>query len=169
MKKCSKCNIEKELDKFQTYYHSTQKTTRTRGICTECFNEQKVERRKDQKKLKDPDKYYSSQPNYRKCTKCGEWKTSDNYYKQKKSSRAFCNQCYNQQQRNIRQQKLNDNGGNILVRKFPNQYQGETQKQQVFEFLQLLGYIYNNGVWIKPGYKEVLNEKIVFKFENFKP
>lgn len=168
MKKCNKCGIEKELDQYQSYYHSTQKVTRTRGICTPCFNEQKAQLRLKKKIEVDPDKYYSSQPNYKKCTKCGEWKTSDNYYKHKKSSRAFCNQCYNQQQRNIRQQKLNDNGGNILVRKFPNQYQGEAQKQQVFEFMTIFGYLYQDGVWIKPGYKEVVNEKIVFKFENFK-
>lgn len=169
MKKCNKCGIEKELDQYQSYYHSTQQVTRTRGICTPCFNEQKAQLRLKKKIEVDPDKYYSSQPDYKKCTKCGEWKTLDNYYRRKRTSRGFCSTCYNEQQRNIRNEKLIKQGGNIRVRIQPNEYEGEIQKQQVFEFMSLLGYLYQDGIWIKPGYKEVIDNKIVFKFENFKP
>ena len=38
---CSKCNIEKEADQYQTYFHSTQNKLRTRRICNSCFKEQK--------------------------------------------------------------------------------------------------------------------------------
>lgn len=163
MKKCSKCNIEKELDKFQTYYHSTQQTTRTRGICTECFNQQKVERRKYLKELKDPTKY-------KECSKCQTIKPIDEFTIGINKIRILprCKMCYNIEQKEINRTKLINKGGNDRVRILPDQYEDDIQQKNTFEFLQLLGYIYDNGIWIKPGYKEVVDNEIVFNFDCFK-
>lgn len=168
MIKCTKCNHSKEEKEYQTYFHSKQNTVRTRKVCTICFNEQKKLTRLNKKITIDPDKYYSTQPDYKKCTGCKSWKKRDEFYKSGRNGVASkCSICYNAEQIAKRKEKNIENGGAIRVGQQPNTYFGETQKEQVFEFLQLLGYIYENGIWIKPGYKEVINGKITFNYENF--
>lgn len=168
MIKCNKCNITKEDKEFQTYFHSTQNAIRTRKICTECFNNQKKEYKLKIKIQIDPDKYYSSQPDYKKCTHCLTWKKLDEFYKMRNSKASRCSECNNQIASDRRKQKVDSEGGLKRVSQIPNVYYGEIQKQQTFEFLQLMGYIYNEdyGVWEKPGYKEVIDGKIVFNYEN---
>ena len=43
MQRCNKCNVEKPLSNFYTYWHSTQQKHRTRKICNFCMNKQKQE------------------------------------------------------------------------------------------------------------------------------
>lgn len=47
---CSKCKIDKPIELYQTYYHSTQQKYRTRRVCNSCFNEQ---RRKYKESIKN--------------------------------------------------------------------------------------------------------------------
>jgi uncharacterized protein (DUF433 family) len=49
---CTKCNIDKEVDQYATYFHSTQNKVRTRRICKSCFNHQKSIYRESIKKEK---------------------------------------------------------------------------------------------------------------------
>ena len=64
---CNVCKQDKELNQFQTYWHSTQQKMRTRKQCTECLYQLKLKR-------KDPNKFYQNNPNYKKCNTCSECK-----------------------------------------------------------------------------------------------
>ena len=74
VKKCSRCDIEKEADKF----------IKKRNICKLCNNE----RRKEQ--------YYAPVPLEKTCTSCNQTKSSNLFLK----NRSFCNACNNEKRRN---------------------------------------------------------------------
>jgi hypothetical protein len=168
MIKCTKCNITKEDKEFQTYFHSTQQVTRTRKVCTECFNEQKKQYKLKVKIELDPDKYYSSQPDYKKCNECLHWKTLDQFYKMRDGKSPKCSVCMTKLASEKRKKKVEEEGGLKRVSETPNVYYGDIQKEQTFQFLELMGYIYNEqyGIWEKPGYKEIIDGKVVFNYEN---
>lgn len=42
---CNICNIDKPVDSFYTYYHSTQQKMRTRKMCKNCYNNKKKNRK----------------------------------------------------------------------------------------------------------------------------
>jgi uncharacterized protein (DUF983 family) len=74
VKICSRCDTEKEVDKFIA----------KRNICKACNNA----RRKEQ--------YHAPVPAEKKCTSCHETKPSDSFLK----NRSFCNACNNEKRRN---------------------------------------------------------------------
>jgi len=74
VKMCSRCDTEKETDKFIA----------KRNICKVCNNA----RRKEQ--------YHAPVPAEKKCTSCHETKPSDSFLK----NRSFCNACNNEKRRN---------------------------------------------------------------------
>jgi hypothetical protein len=74
VKTCSRCDIEKEADKFIA----------KRNICKACNNA----RRKEQ--------YHAPVPAEKKCTSCEETKPSHSFLK----NRSFCNACNNEKRRN---------------------------------------------------------------------
>lgn len=74
VKTCSRCDTEKEADKFIA----------KRNICKVCNNT----RRKEQ--------YHAPVPAEKKCTSCEETKPSDSFLK----NRSFCNDCNNEKRRN---------------------------------------------------------------------
>jgi hypothetical protein len=162
MIKCNVCQIEKEDSDFQTYWHSTQQKTRVRKQCTECFYQIRLKR-------KNPDKLYKDNPDYKKCTKCEEWKPLDEYYR-KNGDKIFsrCKECERVKERSDRQKyrqiELEENCGSDKVNMKPNNYADKYQRNCTFTLLDRLGYIYNKefGVWEKPGWKEVIEGKIVF-------
>jgi hypothetical protein len=116
---------------------------------------------------KNPDKFYENKPNYQKCNSCSKWKQMEEYYFQdKKNGVRFkrCAECQRDADRAERELKLSQTCGSERVKVKPNTWTDIYQKECTFNFLQLLGYIYNEeaGVWLKPGYKELINGKIVF-------
>ena len=164
MIKCSVCEIEKDESKFQTYWHSTQNAMRIRKQCTECFYKIRL-------KKKNPDKYYEQDPNYRKCRICAEWKTMDNYYIQdKKKNQRYhkCKKCQNSQDReknrSEREIYLAESCGSERIPIKPNTYADQYQKACAFNILEVLGYTFDepSGIWIKPGFKEVVNGRAYF-------
>jgi hypothetical protein len=160
MTKCSKCGVEKDESNYYKYYHSTQQKWRVRKECNECHYKQRL-------KNKNPDLYYQNNPDYKKCLVCKEWKTITQYYFQsitKNKRFAECCDCNKEKNRVEREQYLIENGGSERVPQTPNIYTDEYQKHHTFSFLQLLGYTYNEefGIWIKPGFKELIDGKIVF-------
>jgi hypothetical protein len=159
---CNVCQIEKEDKNFQTYWHSTQQKTRVRKQCTECLYKIRLKR-------KNPDKLYKDNPNYKKCTKCETWKPLEEYYR-KNGDNIFsrCKECEKEKERTERRKYrikvLEENCGSEKVNLKPNHYADEYQRNCTFSLLEALGYIYNEefGVWEKPGWKEVIEGKIVF-------
>jgi len=173
--KCSKCAVDKPLDQYETYWHSVQNKTRMRKYCKTCFKEQKRIYRESIKMNKitqpvspePPTIDYSSDPNYYNCIYCDSWKELSDFYlaKNGKPITKRCRDCQNQKDRDKTKERRKENGGSLMIPKTPNVYFDEYQKQHTFEFMKLLGYIYNeeNGVWLKPGVKELdENNKIVF-------
>ena len=179
MKICTKCKIEKELNQFQTYWHSTQQKTRTRGECTECNYKQRNERRRLKRANKnliqepipteivqpvvpelEPDPFENN-PNYRKCRKCSQYKSLDEYYKNPRGRGLFldCKPCtletYRESDRIKRQKVLEEQGGALAIRTNPNEYMDEYQKEATFNLMKLMGWSFNEetGIWWKEGIK----------------
>lgn len=157
---CSKCNIEKDETNYQKYFHSTQNKWRVRKECTQCLYKSRIKR-------KNPELYYQSNPDYKKCTICKEWKTLEEYYMHSKKTNlrfAECAECHREKDRRERREYLENNGGADKILQTPNEYMDEYQKKQTFFVMELLGYIYNEevGIWTKPGWKELIDGEIVF-------
>lgn len=168
MIRCNKCEELKEDNQFATYYHSTQKKMRTRKICRGCISIQKSAYRKMVKERKiiqpvqpelqpEPIIDYSLDPNYKQCIKCKEYRTRDKYYKFGTDSRFnTCKICIKKKDDADRELELIENGGSLKISPTPNTYKDKYQKEMVFEFLPMIGWIFNeeNGIWYKPGFKD---------------
>jgi hypothetical protein len=108
MKICSKCKVEKELDQFHKYFHSTQNKERIRGYCKSCFRHQQriVKQNIRNKKITQPVEDMT-QPEvlpieydtsiYKFCIGCDEWKVIDTdfYRYSKKTCNKRCKKCEN--------------------------------------------------------------------------
>ena len=71
--KCNVCNEDKELNQYQTYWHSTQQKMRTRKQCNQCYYNIRL-------RNKNPEKYYQNNPDYHKCNTCKDWKLIKEFY-----------------------------------------------------------------------------------------
>lgn len=167
MKVCTKCKIEKELDQYQKYFHSSQQKWRVRGECTDCYYKSRLKR-------KNPELYYQNNPDYKKCKTCSTWKIQDEFhYHSRVTGVRFneCKLCQNEKDKIKYQQELEENGGSSKVSPKPNVYKDKYQKEQTFMVMEVLGYIYNedSGIWTKPGVKELVDGKIVFSKIKSKP
>ena len=174
MKFCSKCNIQKPLNEYYTYYHSTQKKLRTRNICNECISKQKkaykdklrqvnailIQEPTEQEIIK-PEEPRIVPAGFKECYECKEILSLDNFYKNSQKGTPFrrCKKC----QYAINKSSLNNAferrkiecGGSERVAIKPNTYQDEYQKAQTFWVMELMGWTYNdNGVWSKEGIKD---------------
>lgn len=157
--RCTVCDQDKELNQFQTYWHSTQQKMRQRKQCTQCLYEIRM-------KHNYPDKYYSNKPEYKKCNTCNEWKLIETefYHRNGKAYQNRCKFCELSIDRQKRREYLQDNCGSEKVLLTPNKYMDEHQKNCTFWMMETLGYIYDEatGVWTKAGYKEIKDGKIIF-------
>ena len=167
MKMCSKCKVEKELDQFQKYWHSTQQKERIRGYCISCFYEQKRLYKESIKKEKIiPPVEDIPQPAileteydtdiFKLCKECQEWKLIDTdfYRHSKKFPNARCKDC----EREIEKQKYYDeieqNGGHDRCPVKVGVYADRFQQEQTETFLTALGWKKNDsGTWWKEGFK----------------
>lgn len=176
MKICSKCKVEKQLDKFQKYWHSTQQVERTRAECTECFYKLRNERRRI-KRLNtnleqvptpieivqpvvtesQPDPFQNN-PDYKKCNTCFEYRELDEfYYQNRKKNQRFgkCKVCQRNEDKKKAHQKVLDNSGSDRYYTKPNKYIDEHQRKGVFDVMLALGWTFNEekGIWYKDGIK----------------
>lgn len=159
MSKCTKCFIDKPPTEFSSYWHSTQKVTRTRKVCNSCYNEQKKQYRLKKKMIAqitiDPEILYKDNPNYRKCKVCATWKPSEQFYNFRSKVWRKCSECERAEYKKDSLEKLVENGGSLKVKPNPNEYNDEYQRANTFELMTLLGYLYNeeNGIWYKEPWK----------------
>lgn len=177
---CTKCSVDKPLDQYETYFHRPQNKLRTRKYCRDCFKEQKKLYRESIKmkeiiqpvvpeleiEVVNP---LSTNPNYKLCRTCQEYIHIDDYYhhgESKKTTYLDCRKCCNKREadkrRKERQEAIENGGGSEMVSSKPNTYKDIYQKEQTFMVMQVLGYTYQDGVWLKPGTKELINGKLVF-------
>ena len=156
--RCNVCNEDKEIKLFQTYWHSTQQKMRTRKQCTECLYQIRLKR-------KNPDMYYKNNPNYHKCNTCSDWKEVKEFYCSKGEIYSNrCRLCTRQLEQKKRREHLEQSCGGDKIPPKPNTYTDEYQKACTYEFMQTLGYTFDEptGIWIKPGVKELVNGKPFF-------
>lgn len=169
MRRCSKCDLEKEETGFYTYYHSTQGKNRTRKICNECVAKQKAEYKKKKKMEKQPlpvptpveeivpiskPKNVAKQINNELyCYDCEEWLDKSLFYPNLK---VRCKKCECAKDSQERAEKRAENGGSAKVRNNPNVYVDIHQKEQTFDFMKAVGYTFNEekGIWYKLPWKD---------------
>lgn len=167
MKRCSKCDVEKELDEFDRYFHRKQNRERIRGYCKSCFRLQKKQYKESIKNKKiippvedmTPPEVF--EPVYdttifKKCKECQEWKLIEvDYYRHsKKFPNARCKECERKIETEKYYQEIEDNGGHDRCPVKVGVYCDEIQESQTKEFLTLLGWKQNSsGTWWKEGFK----------------
>jgi hypothetical protein len=113
---------------------------------------------------------FSDNPNYKMCRDCNQWKKLDNFYsflRNDSTSRyynSYCIECHSIREKRKNDKKTMENGGSPIVLKYPNQYFDEYQKDNTFQIMDLLGYIYNeeHAIWTKPDWKEIRDGKPYF-------
>jgi hypothetical protein len=157
---------------------------RTRKVCKSCFNEQKrlyresITNKKIIQPVEDltptiefipPPIDYSTNPDYKRCTVCNEWKhVEDYYYHSKKTGAKFsdCIECHKIKDKREHEEYLENNGGHDRILTKPNQYMDEIQKKQTFCVMEVLGYTFNeeHNIWLKEGVKTIENDNIKFHF-----
>ena len=156
--KCNVCNKDKELNQFQTYWHSTQQKMRTRKQCTECYYNNRLIR-------KDPEKYYSNNPKYHKCNTCKDWKEKKCFYSTNgEIYNNRCKICTRELEQRKRQEYLEQSCGSDKILTKPNKYSDEYQKACTHQLMKALGYTFDEptGIWVKHGVKEIVNGKPFF-------
>jgi len=157
--RCTVCDKDKELNQFQTYWHSTQQKMRQRKQCTECLYNIRL-------KKKNPEKYYQNNPDYKKCNTCSEWKLveTEYYHRHGKPYMNRCRECELTLERSKRKEYLMEHCGSEKVSPKPNHYADEYQKACTFHLMEIMGYTFDEptGIWIKPGYKEIMDGKPFF-------
>ena len=176
---CNICLIDKPEDKFQKYFHSTQNKWRIRKQCTECYYNRKNEKKRrmvnepiivqpdvpelqpDVPELQpDPIIDYSTNPDYHLCKECNEYLpilTSFYIRADRKVNSNTCKACIVEKERIERLQHRQESGGSEFVFAEPNRYPDEFQKECTFNFMKIMGYLYDEetGIWTKPGWKEI--------------
>lgn len=162
---CTKCERDKPIEEYDTYWHSTQNKRRTRRYCKNCYRKQKIEYKLKKKMEQELEISNENKPDYTQCRNCQIWKHKNDYYLTKgKVSYTLCKSCSTQKDRSERLQHLKENCGSDFVNKDPNHYPDEYQKQCVFDIMRDLGYLYDEstGIWLKPGVKELIDGQLVF-------
>jgi len=166
---CNKCNIPKDDNQYETYWHSTRATHFTRRICNDCIKAQRAMYREmvRQKKIMatiasneqiDP---FKDQPGYKLCKECKKWKnTKTEWYSNKAGhTHTFCKFCTSIKERvkNAENRKiyLEENCGGNDVRVKPGVYIDEYQEDCVCNLMEAMGWTLNakNNIWFKEGFK----------------
>ena len=181
---CTKCFIDKPVEEYETYFHSTQNKQRTRRYCKSCFKEQK-RKYKETIKMKEIIQPVvleleievvnplSTNPDYRLCRTCQEYVHLDGFYKYKARGITFkeyldCRKCCNKKEsdkrKEERQEELESSGGSEKVHTQVGVWSDEYQKKQTYMVMKALGYTYSEecGHFLKPGVKEYVDGKLKF-------
>jgi len=186
---CTKCFVDKPVEEYYTYYHSTQKKQRTRRYCKYCFKNQKTKYKESitMKEIIEPvvleievlepqpveqNNSFITNPDYKQCRTCRIYKNRmDDYYyhgESKKTTYLDCRKCCNKREKNRRKEErqgeLETSGGSEIVNNRVGVWVDEYQKKQTYMVMKVLGYTYNDeyGHFVKPGVKELIDGKLVF-------
>jgi hypothetical protein len=174
---CNKCKIDKEINNFQVYWHSTHQKSYTRKECTECLYTIRNKKRREKTLLKnDPSHIFKDNPNYKKCYRCSNYNELSSYLAKTGHRYSYCYDCRLKESRDDAEQELIDTMGGYNFYQKPNKYYNDLQKQGVFNIMKALNWQFNEekGIWFKSGIKDEnnnwvnLNKKIVSKTK-FKP
>jgi hypothetical protein len=151
MRICRRCEIEKPITEFYTYYHTTQNCYRTRHICNTCKYEDKIRLRQKKKEME-----MDWLNNSKICSHCGERKATTYFY----NSRSQCKTCVLifERERRLGQnnERLEENGGSERVPQTVGVFADIYQKRQTEQLLKILGWEYSteNKLWYKAPYND---------------
>jgi hypothetical protein len=187
MQICSKCGEDKRDDQYYTYYHSRNKKSYTRKVCNQCMLKQgrEVKARIKLRKLNMTQvpteqiivepvvpklivEDYSTNPQYRNCTMCLNYKLLIEFYQNKNTGyyHSRCKDCHrnysNGKLVDYYQEKYKTTGGSERVLPRPGNFMDIYQEEQVSWLLQLIGWDKHGDVWVKKGIKKVVDGKIVW-------
>lgn len=146
-----------------------------RKYCKDCCREQrrlykiniKMEKITQPVTPEPPTIDYSTNPLYCLCIDCNQYKfISTDFYLHKGGNPITkrCKDCQRELDRQEADQKRRDNGGSMMIPQRCNVYFDSYQRENTFQFMQLMGYLYDEetGIWHKPGWKEIVDGKPVF-------
>ena len=110
---------------------------------------------------------YSTNPDYHKCKECQKYLPIATAFYIKADNRVnsnTCKACITNKERAERYEYIQNNCGSEFVNAEPNTYPDEFQRACTFDFMKLLGYLYDEetGIWTKPGWKEIRDGKPYF-------
>jgi hypothetical protein len=152
---CNVCKIDKPIDQYKTYFHSTQQKQRTRKECNTCFYGKRNSKKKGMI-------YIPPQPiKYIQCTGCKKSKPSTDYtFNPSPRAITRCDECRSKSKhytKNVsdRLKEIEQTQGGYDYFKEPNEYTNDTQKKAVFDIMLSMGWQFNetNGIWWKEGIK----------------
>ena len=159
MKKCNKCNIDKQENEYYTYYHSVQKKLRTRNICNDCMKLGYREYKKKRKLLSQPIPEPVIPDNWKQCIVCNQYKPLNEYYLHSNMKTVYrrCKVCQKKNEAEKRVVLMEERGGSDRVPPKANTYTDKFQKAQTFQFMEALGWIFNTETnrWWKPGVRDI--------------
>lgn len=163
MKKCNKCNIDKQEKEYYSYYHSVQKKYRTRNICLDCTRKQTRDYKRNLKLLSqqipEPVSVIIPVPvipdGYKECYNCKDIKLKTDFYNSAYGNPVrLCKACHTAYYKKKKLIENENKGGTDTYKSNPNEWVNETQREQTFMVMEVCGWTYNdNGVWSKPGIK----------------
>jgi hypothetical protein len=168
---CNKCNEEKPIEQYETYWHSNRKKHYTRRICKACIRKQQKENKfklKQDKEIliQEPTSTeivqpvvlesivedFSTNPDYKFCVGCNTWKPKTEYFVAKNKNRNTvtifkrCKWCHNSNNREKAklywEERRKNYGGSENVSAKPGTYIDEYQKEQTFWLMKLMGWTY---------------------------
>jgi hypothetical protein len=101
--------------------------------------------------------------NHKLCSDCNEYKPLDQYYLSHAGNPVKkCKTCYKKYHRDKVEHKFKENGGTNHYYMDCDRYTTQEQKDQVFMVMEVLGWTYTDGVWLKKGIKELIDGNIVW-------
>jgi hypothetical protein len=105
--------------------------------------------------------------NHKLCSDCNEYKPLDQYYLSHAGNPVKkCKTCYKKYHRDKVEHKFKENGGTNHYYMDCDRYTTQEQKDQVFMVMEVLGWTYTDGVWLKKGVKEIINGNVGFSFHD---
>lgn len=111
---------------------------------------------------------FSSNPDYRKCTSCLNYKLLTEYYKNNTTGyyQSKCKRCNNDyangKLKDYYQTKYETRGGSERVLHKPGEFMDIYQEKQVSWLLELIGWSKDGDIWVKEGIKTVQDGNIVW-------
>lgn len=111
---------------------------------------------------------FSTNPDYRKCTMCTEYKLLKEYYQNKNTGyyHSRCKVCHLKYSSgklvDYYQDKYKTKGGSERILPKAGTFVDIYQEEQVSWLLQLIGWNKDGNVWVKEGIKKVVDGQIVW-------
>lgn len=191
MKECIRCKELKPENRFYIYKNKTTNKIYSRNVCNDCMYDNvkrfrsklKGENLKSiqtpiQEEIIQPDvpesiiEDFSNNPDYRCCIGCKEYKLLSEFYRNNTTGyyMSKCKVCHNAKahelQKKYYEEKYRTCGGSEVVKRHPDDWTDEFQRDQCHWLLETIGWEKNNvngkTIWTRLGIKHLEDDKIIW-------